>query len=109
MDIQSHCALVTLHVPGLPLKLNRCSCSICRRYGALWAYYSPEDIDVSGASDTYAWGDRMIAFHRCQTCGVLTQWMPIVAGIDKIGVNMQSCDSAQLSQIPEYDSQSVPD
>ncbi len=103
MDIRCHCGKVKLQLPTLPVKLNRCSCSICKRYGALWSYYAPESIKVSGSTDTYIWGDRMIAFHRCQNCGVVTHWTRIDGGSGNIGINMRNSDAATLSGIPEYD------
>lgn len=103
MDIHCHCRKVSIRLPGQPLKLNRCTCSICRRYGALWSYYPPESVLISGATDTYIWGDKMIAFHRCQCCGVLTHWMHIDGDIGDIGVNLQNSDPALLDGIAEYD------
>ena len=59
-----------------------CNCSICRRYGALWAYR--EDILankralnvnlVQGADaiETYLWDQRWVGFCRCKACGCLT-------------------------------------
>jgi hypothetical protein len=58
-----------------------CNCSICRRYGALWAYrrdrIAGSELDITllqGASEieAYVWGDRMIGFWRCKGCGCLT-------------------------------------
>ena len=37
-----HCGAVVLEVDSPPAEVNDCHCSICRRYGTLWAYYSPE-------------------------------------------------------------------
>lgn len=45
----------------------------------------------------------MIAFHRCQSCGVLTHWTHIDGSAGNIGVNMQNCDAVTLCDIPEYD------
>jgi len=58
---------------------------------------------VTGPTDTYVWGDRMITFHRCQVCGVLTHWTEIDSDVGKIGVNMQNMCASELKGIPEYD------
>ena len=35
-----HCGAVGVDVPRRPRRLTSCNCSICRRYGTLWAYAS---------------------------------------------------------------------
>ncbi len=70
--------------------VNDCTCSICRRYGTLWAYYSPRLVEVSpagGATDIYQWGERRLEFHRCKDCGCITHWAPVDKIYDRMGVN----------------------
>ena len=33
-----HCGAVHWRFEGIPKSATTCNCSICRRYGALWAY-----------------------------------------------------------------------
>jgi hypothetical protein len=69
-----HCTAVRMEVDPAPRWVYDCNCSLCRRYGVLWAYYQPgQVIVVSGADamDTYIWGDRELAFNRCRHCGCL--------------------------------------
>ncbi len=57
--------------------LTQCTCSVCRRYAALWAYCTPKTARVHrapGASTAYSWNDRVIEFHHCSTCGCLTHY-----------------------------------
>ena len=68
-----HCGAVTLEVKRAPRTLTDCNCSICRRYGALWAYYrsvriicQPEHIE------SYSWGRKTLRFFRCGVCGCIT-------------------------------------
>jgi len=85
-----HCGAVRIEAPRAPDEVKECNCSICRRTGALMAYYSPKDVRVipeSGATDTYMWGDREIEFHRCKVCGNFTHWSPVDNAIDRMGVN----------------------
>ena len=85
-----HCGSVTIAVSAEPETITDCNCSICRRYGVLWAYYKPAQVHilpVGGATDTYLWGDRSIAFHRCRKCGCVTHWAPIGRSEDRMGVN----------------------
>ncbi|HKD23283.1 MAG TPA: hypothetical protein VKB71_14805, partial [Rhizomicrobium sp.] len=82
-----HCGAVRVEVPGTPSELKDCNCSICRRNGTLWAYYSPKVVRVSGATDIYMWGDRMLELHRCKVCGCVTHWAPVDKTYDRMGVN----------------------
>ena len=74
-------------VPFAPETLTDCNCSLCRRVGGLWAYYSPRDVTVSGATDSYMWGDRMLTNHRCRVCGNATHWSPVDPAGARMGVN----------------------
>jgi hypothetical protein len=53
-----HCGAVRIEVPRRPRTLTDCNCSICRRYGALWAYYKRPDLRIThaqGATSGYSW------------------------------------------------------
>ena len=85
-----HVAAVRFTVDSPPAQVNDCTCSICRRYGALWAYYPVAQVTFapdSGPTDTYVWKDRILAFHRCRACGVLTHWSPTDPDWPRMGVN----------------------
>jgi hypothetical protein len=74
-----HCGSVRVEVPRKPRRLTSCNCSICRRYGALWAYYRVADVVVlasPGATARYGWGDRTLSFVRCTNCGCVTHYVP---------------------------------
>ena len=99
IDASCHCGSVHLEIACAPEALTDCNCSICRRYGALWAYYSPKQVRIaaqSGATDTYAWGKRTIHFHRCKTCGCLTHWAAVDAQLDRMGINARLMDPEVL-------------
>ena len=36
-----HCGQTQFEVSALPADVTRCSCSLCSKRGALWAYYTP--------------------------------------------------------------------
>ncbi|HEY3812021.1 MAG TPA: GFA family protein [Caulobacteraceae bacterium] len=95
-----HCGAVRLTLPRPPKDVADCNCSICRRHGGLWAYYRVAELSVTGETDTYVWGDRMLALHRCKTCGVVTHWSPLVDNIDRTGVNMRMFDPALVASLP---------
>jgi len=88
IEASCHCGAVTIEVEAAPETVTDCNCSICRRYGVLWAYCSPKAVRVSpGATDIYMWDDRSIEFHRCTTCGCVTHWSPVDKSVDRMGVN----------------------
>src|SRR5690606_38812494 len=73
-----HCGAVTLRLAAAPETVTRCNCSLCRRYGVLWAYHPIADvtIEATAPTDTYAWNGQNVDFHRCATCGCVTHWVP---------------------------------
>lgn len=84
-----HCGLVCLDVQAAPSAVTDCNCSICRRYGVLWAYYSLQQVRVrsNGATHSYMWNDHSLAFHRCSNCGCVTHWAPTDPAHDKMAIN----------------------
>jgi hypothetical protein len=88
IEASCHCGVVRLRINRAPEEVTDCNCTICRRYGALWAYYSPKDVQViNDATDIYLWGNRAIEFHRCKHCGCITHWAPVYKAYDRMGVN----------------------
>jgi hypothetical protein len=78
IEASCHCGSVKIDIPRKPRTLTDCNCSICRRYGALWAYYQAPDVRIRGrraAMSSYSWGERGIRFMRCQQCGCITHWV----------------------------------
>ncbi|MCI3135542.1 GFA family protein [Phenylobacterium aquaticum] len=96
-----HCGAVALEIAEAPTEVTDCTCSICRRYGALWAYYPLDQVRLvppAAATDTYMWDDRSIAFHRCRTCGCVTHWSPVDPARNRMGVNARLIPTADLAQ-----------
>ncbi len=104
-----HCGAVTIEVPQRPTQLTNCNCSLCRRIGALWAYYEVGTVRVSGHpghTAEYIWGDKTLRTLRCRHCGVVTHWEPLdPAAGGKHGVNMRNFDPDDLGpvQIRRFD------
>lgn len=72
-----HCGSVQIHVRRLPRTLTSCNCSICRRYGALWAYYKPSSVRIQAPRNglvRYSWNRRIRYYHRCRKCGCVTHY-----------------------------------
>ena len=98
-----HCGAVTIQIPYRPETLTNCDCSICRRYGVLWAYYLRGEVKItakSGATSAYSWGSNTLRFVRCNACGCVTHWEPTVLERGpRIGVNARNFEPAQLGAV----------
>jgi hypothetical protein len=76
-DASCHCGAIRIRVRRLPRTVTSCNCSICRRYGALWAYYRPTSVTIEApknALSTYSWKQRIRDYHRCKRCGCVTHY-----------------------------------
>ena len=97
-----HCGAVCLEIDAAPAEVTECNCSICRRYGVLWAYYAPGQVRLvpaDAATDVYMWDDRSTGFHRCRTCGCVTHWAAADLGRDRMGVNARLMDPEVLARV----------
>lgn len=85
-----HCGAVKLEIATAPETVKDCNCSICHRYGTLWAYYPLDQVRITpkhDATDIYMWDDRAIEFHRCKICGCVAYWWPVDETRNRMGVN----------------------
>ena len=80
IDGSCHCGTVTWQFNHLLASATACNCTVCRRYGVLWAYGSDgDDIHLSGSTTVYTPG-KNLGFHFCATCGCLAYWRALSAG-----------------------------
>jgi hypothetical protein len=103
IEASCHCGAVRFAVETAPDEVNDCNCSICRRYGTLWAYYERPQVRFAtgnGPTDIYMWGDRELEFHRCRTCGCLTHWSAVDRAYARMGVNARLMPADVLAAIP---------
>lgn len=106
-----HCGAVRIHVPRAPRTVTRCNCSICRRYGALWAYFAAGSVRIEappGGLAQYSWRRKVRSFFRCKRCGCVTHykyrkkggWYPIAVNATNFepdtlrGVRIRKLDGA---------------
>lgn len=98
-----HCGAVQWQFDGVPDGATACNCTVCRRYGVLWAYgYVDEGIRVSGPTRAYIRGDS-VEFHFCPTCGCVTYWRGIstdAAGRRRTAVNLRLAEPDEVAQVP---------
>ena len=106
-----HCNSVRIQVDLAPADLNQCHCSICRRYGTLWAYYDRDQVRLLSeprATKTYRWGSREIEFHRCRSCGCVAHWNCVDDGIRRMAINARMLDPADVADVPVRQSDGPP-
>ena len=94
-----HCGAVRIRLPR-PAQVTRCNCSLCRRWGVLWAYVPIAEVGFgpeTPVTDTYAWNGRNVDFHRCRSCGCVTHWLPRREGRERMGVNARLLEPEVLA------------
>lgn len=98
-----HCGAIRLTLPFIPEKATRCNCSLCRRTGAVWAYYEFGSVRIEGQSDQavgYVQGDKTIRTVHCKTCGITTHWEPIPSQPGaRHGVNLNNFEPGLLQAV----------
>ena len=97
-----HCGAVKVTIPRKPRTVTDCNCSICRRYGVLWAYYKASAVTVDAkpkATESYSWGRKHLKFVRCKTCGCVMCWQLVKPGHDRMGVNYRNFDLDLLQAV----------
>jgi hypothetical protein len=98
-----HCGAIRIEVPERPEAVTSCNCSICRRCGALWAYYKVGAVRVVGHPEgtaEYIWGDKTLRTVRCRTCGCVTHWEPLEPEAEgKLGVNVRNFDPNEIGSV----------
>ena len=90
IEASCHCGAVRLEIETPPAEVTECNCSICRRYGVLWAYYAPDQVRVlptNPPTNVYTWNGRYTEFHHCRTCGCVSHWSPADRGRNRMAVN----------------------
>jgi len=97
-----HCGLARWTFAGVPESATACNCTVCRRYGVLWAYdYEGEGIQVSGPTKIYVRG-RTTGFHFCDACGCVAYWRGLTPGEDgrrRIAVNLRLAEPEAVGAI----------
>ncbi len=98
-----HCGAVIWHMAIVPEGATACNCTVCRRYGVLWAYdYEDQGIRVAGETQAYIRG-RSVEFHFCPKCGCVAYWRAQQAGEDgqrRIAVNLRLAQPEAVAKIP---------
>jgi hypothetical protein len=108
LTLSCHCGKVRLELPRLPRSLTQCNCSICRRYGTLWAYYRRRSVRVIASKTAlapYSWRNRVREYFRCKGCGCVTHYeyraRKRADGMDTVAVNLRNVDDpGRIAHVP---------
>ena len=104
-----HCGDTQFEVSEAPAGVTRCTCSLCSKRGALWAYYTPAQFRLTTPVEkvaTYRWGSRTVKHHFCGNCGCGTysespDWSTGKPDFEnpKVGVNARLLNDFDLDAI----------
>lgn len=107
LHLACHCGRVTVRTGKRPDFIHECNCTLCRKSGAIWGYFQPDDVAIDGESAGYSRHDKAepgVSIRFCPSCGVTTHFALTDATIAKfgnsmLGVNMRLADESDLSGI----------
>lgn len=105
-----HCGRTRFEISEAPSEATRCTCSICSKRGALWAYYSPAQFKLTTPRAnvaTYQWSSKTVQLHFCDVCGCGTynespDYSTGVANFDnaRIAINIRLLDDFDVDAVP---------
>ena len=98
-----HCGAVQWQFDGRPGGATACNCTVCRRYGVLWAYgFENESVRTLGKTQFYVRG-KAIEFHFCPVCACIAFWRSQQDDRDgrrRIAVNLRLAEPEVVAPIP---------
>jgi len=100
-----HCGGVNWTLEGDPGSITACNCTLCRRYGALWAYdYENERIKVSGTTSSYQRSGKepSLEILFCPTCACVLCWRGMTIdkeGRRRIAVNVRLAEPEAVAHL----------
>jgi hypothetical protein len=101
-----HCGAARWTFEGDPGAVTACSCTLCRRYGVLWAYdYEGERVHVTGPTTAYTRRGKepSLEIRFCPTCGCVLCWRGLrvdAQGRRRLAVNVRLAEPALVAALP---------
>lgn len=102
-----HCGATHWTLEGDPGSATACNCTLCRRYGTLWAYdWENERIRVEGPHAAYArsdMGEPSLEILFCPACACVLSWRglrPDGDGRRRIAVNLRLAPPEAVADLP---------
>lgn len=102
-----HCGAANWTLVGDPGSITACNCTLCRRYGALWAYdYEGERIAVAGETSSYrrpGKDDPALEILFCSVCACVLSWRGLRLEEDgrrRMAVNLRLAEPEAVAHLP---------
>ena len=102
-----HCGAAHWTLEGDPGPVTACNCTLCRRYGALWAYdYENGRIRIAGPTTRYTRPgkqDPSLEIHFCPACGCVLSWRGLRIEPDgrrRMAVNVRLAAPDTVADLP---------
>lgn len=102
-----HCGATRWTLDGDPGSITACNCTLCRRYGALWAYdYEGGRIAVRGPTSSYTRAgkdDPALEILFCSTCACVLSWRGLRLEEDgrrRMAVNLRLAPPEAVAALP---------
>ena len=102
-----HCGAAGWTLKGDPGTVTACNCTLCRRYGTLWAYdFEGERINLRGSTTSYTRvgkADPALEILFCPTCGCVISWRGLRVSEDnrrRIAVNIRLASPDEVASLP---------
>lgn len=102
-----HCGAAGWTLEGDPGSVTACNCTLCRRYGALWAYdYEGERIALHGPTARYTRAERpdpVLEIVFCPRCAGVLAWRALKLwpeGRRRMAVNVRLADPEAVAALP---------
>jgi len=102
-----HCGAATWTLSGDPGSITACNCTLCHRYGALWAYdYENERIRIDGPTARFSRvgkADPALEILFCPTCAGVLAWRGLRLEADgrrRMAVNVRLAPFDAVADLP---------
>ncbi|MBP6877271.1 MAG: GFA family protein [Phenylobacterium sp.] len=102
-----HCGGAHWTLTGDPGRVTACNCTLCRRYGTLWAYdFENERIAVTGPTASYTRADNDdpgLEILFCPTCSCVLAWRGMRVKSDgrrRMAVNLRLAEPDAVGGLP---------
>ena len=107
LEGRCHCGAAGWTLVGDPEWVLACNCTLCRRYGAIWAYdYEGERVSASGPLRSYVRADEpepTLANLFCPTCANVVAWRGLAVddeGRRRMAVNVRLAPPEAVAALP---------
>jgi hypothetical protein len=96
-----HCGAVRFRFTADVTRAIKCNCSICIRRGNVMSqhYHALDELTGRDALTLYQWGDHMVNFWFCRTCGI-HPFAQITAEPERHRINLGCVDGIDTLALP---------